>query len=112
MSNKLLTCTPSLCCQLSSLLHAAALFPFPISGLNGLGVTLGHMAPSFLPRFSRSSSHIFPYEVNKCCSIARTVKCPKHVNYSTSGDKKTGFTALTILFFNDSYTAVYLLKID
>ena len=52
--------TPSSLRQLPSLLHPPILPPFLISQLNGLGVTQGHMTPSFLPYFPWGQFRLSP----------------------------------------------------
>ena len=37
-------------------------------------------------------------------------ECPKPVRLSTSWDRKTGYTAMAILFFKAPSTAVYFFK--
>ena len=49
-----------------------------------------------------------PYLEKICCSIVSAVTCLKPVNWSTSGDRKTGSTAMTTCFFKAPSTAAYL----
>ena len=61
---------------------------------------------------SRLVLFISLYELNKLWIIFRSVTCAKSVNWSTSGNKKTGCTSVAICFFSDPSTAVHLLKSD
>ena len=63
--------------------------------------------PIILTAFSSSSiSLITPYLENRFCRMVRANTCPKSVIWSTSGDRKTDSTAVTIWFFKTPSTAM------
>ena len=103
--------TPLLRQQLSALLHLQILTPFIVAWIIGLGVLRDCMDSLSSPCFPWGRFFYCPMVIQEVLKNFCVFTFPNTVNWSTSWDKNTGCTAMTIWCSIDPSTAMYILII-